>query len=1033
MRLARARVFTVPPSAPFLPTLIRALVDGRLLPGFPDPADPLSLASATIYLPTQRACRLAHELFLDVIAQDAAVLPRLIPLGEMDQDELAFADAAAPFASGGLEPARAIEPMDRKLLLAQLILQWARLPQVQNADAAPLVAATPAAALALAEALARLIDDMITREVPWERLDQLVPDHLDPYWQITLQFLQVARKAWPDVLQAHERVEPAALRDRLIAAEQARLEASTAGPVIAAGSTASMPATARLLETIARLPHGAVVLPGLDTSLDDPSWGLIAESRDRDGLLPAVTHPQFAMHGFLAQLGMHREEVVALVETSKARERLVSEALRPAAATERWSERLPPATVADALHGVSLIEAANAEEEALAIAVALREPLEMEGANAALVTPDRGLARRVIAALARWNIRADDSAGEALADTPAGVFARLVADAVLGGLQPVPLLALLKHPLLRLYEDAAAQTRAVFILERALLRGPRPLPGVAGLRRATASFRETQRNLHPRDPRRHLDSFALRDAAELVERIGAAIAPLKMTAESFGAISKQHREVLIALGGGEDTLSGNPEHGAEDLLRAFDEIEDSVAAQTLQIRPAEYLETFESVIADRVRQRPALVTARVGIYGLLEARLQHVDRIVLGSLVEGTWPPQTRSDPWLSRPMRRELGLDLPERRIGLSAHDFAQALGAREVVLSRADKIAGAPTVPSRFLQRLAAVSGEHWSRVRAGGRRYVELARSLDHAETPHPIAAPEPKPPREARPLRLTITEIEDWTRDPYTIYARHVLRLAPLDDVDSPIGARDRGTAIHAAIEEFTRRFADALPDNPAGELLAIGRKYFEPLAAFPEALAFWWPRFERIAAWFAEWEIERRSGIAAIHTESRGEIELPLGERVLKLAGRADRIERRSDGSYVLLDYKTGKAPTAKQVLEGFSPQLTLEGAILRAGGFKDIPAGGSVAALAYVQLRGGDPPGEECEVRPKSGRFDPDAEADKALQKLRYLATRFEDENEPYRALIHSTSRKHYGDYDHLARVKEWSATRDELDAGPRS
>jgi ATP-dependent helicase/nuclease subunit B len=550
---------------------------------------------------------------------------------------------------------------------------------------------------------------------------------------------------------------------------------------------------------------------------------------------------------------------------------------------------------------------------------------------------------------------------------------------------------------------------------------------------AMASFRKNQPDLHRRDSRRQLDHAAVDKAADLAERLAAAIAPLETIAGSFAGIAKRHREVLVALAGDEGAFSANPDDGAELLLQVFDAIEDSAAAHSLQIRPAEYLETFASAIADRVRQRPAAPSARVSIYGLLEARLQHVDRIVLGSLVEGTWPPQTRSDPWLSRPMRRELGLDLPERRIGLSAHDFAQALGAREVVLSRADKIAGAPTVPSRFLQRLAAVSGEPWNAVRAAGRRYVELARSLDHPQAPQPIAAPEPKPPRAARPLRLSITEIEDWTRDPYTIYARHVLRLAPLDAVDAPIGARDRGTAIHAAIEEFTRRFADALPDDPVGELLAIGRRRFAPLEAFPEARAFWWPRFERIAAWFADWESERRAGVAAIHTELHGELELPLGERIFKLVGRADRIERRSDGAYLLLDYKTGKAPTANQVLLGFSPQLTLEGAILRNGGFKEIPGGGSVAGMAYVQLRGGDPPGEECEVKPKNGRVDPDAEADKALQKLRRLAARFEDENEPYRALIHSASRKHYGDYDHLARVKEWSATRDDAEAGPPS
>ena len=408
--------------------------------------------------------------------------------------------------------------------------------------------------------------------------------------------------------------------------------------------------------------------------------------------------------------------------------------------------------------------------------------------------------------------------------------------------------------------------------------------------------------------------------------------------------------------------------------------------------------------------------------GTIEARLTESDCIVLGGLVEGAWPPEGRTDAWLSRPMRQSLGLDLPERRIGLSAHDFAQMLGAREVILTRAAKIAGAPTAPSRFVQRLAAVAGERrWQAAIDRGDVYLAWGRALDRPESVAPAPRPAPKPPRAARPTSLSVTEIEHWLRDPYTIYAKHVLHLAPLDAVDTSPGAAERGTVIHAVLGEFTQRFANGLPADPAGELIALGRTHFAAFEDFPEARAFWWPRFQRIARWFGAWEAGRRANINAIAAEIRGEIEIPLDDGSFKLRGIADRIERHADGRYVILDYKTGSARTEKQVRTGLAPQLTLEAAMLRRGGFKTIPAGSSVAALAYVMLKGGAQAGEFLPIAFKEGT--PDSQADRALEKLAALVRRFADDNEPYRSLVHPMWKARYGDYDHLARVKEWSST----------
>jgi ATP-dependent helicase/nuclease subunit B len=1031
MPAAKPNVFNIPASAPFLAVLIDALRAGKLVRGFPATSDPLELSRATLYLPTRRACRLAREVFLDQLKTDAAILPRIVALGDLDEDEIAFAEAATgELAEAALALPPAIAPLERRLLLAELIFKWANSPEVRGAEGSPLIANTPSAALGLADDLARLMDDMTTRQVPWDKLDRLVPDDLDPYWQLSLRFLKIAREAWPALRHERGAIESAERRDRLIEAEAKRLIGSDA-PVIAAGSTGSMPATAKLLETIARLPHGALVLPGLDTDLDDASWTLIAgddDDKTHDGA-PAAGHPQFAMQALLTRIGITRHDVAALAAPApRGRELLVSEALRPAATTERWQLRAKKkdfdAATARALASLAMIEAANAEEEALAIAVALREAIETKGKTAALVTPDRALARRVIAALARWQVKVDDSGGDSLSQTAAGVFARLAADAALGGLEPVTLLALLKHPFLRLRAKPDAHAIAIATLERALLRGPRSRPGSDALAQALATFRNNRDQLHRSDPRWLIADDEFDVAADLVARLGAALAPLetlRSRAHPLATLAAHHREVIAALS--QDSAGETPAFAGNDgcaLGRAFEELTTSPSAAGLGVAKSDYAELFHATIGDRVVWRPGTRDVRVSILGQLEARLLSFDRVVLGGLNEGTWPGETRNDPWLSRPMRRDLGLDPPERTIGLAAHDFAQALGAEEVILARAAKIAGAPTVTSRFVQRIAALAGPRWDDVLTRGNNYLELARALDHPAKVKSADRPAPTPKPDARPSRLPVTAIEDWLRDPYTIYARYILRLLPLDAVDTPPGARDRGTVIHGAIGDYTKLFAQKSPADPMKELLALGEKHFAALADYPEARAFWWPRFLRIAQWFAQWDGARRDGIKALHAEIRGELKFRVGKHEFTLSAIADRIEQRKDGNYAILDYKTGAARTEKQVRTGLAPQLTLEAAILRGGGFNTIAAG-SVSELSYVTLKGGEPAGKPNEINFKDGT--PDSQADHALARLKELAARFEDAGTPYLSLVHPMWKTHYGDYDHLARVKEWSAT----------
>jgi ATP-dependent helicase/nuclease subunit B len=889
---------------------------------------------------------------------------------------------------------------------------------------------------------------MVTRGVGWDALDGLVPDQLDKYWQYSLQFLQIARQAWPAHLQEIRKIEPAARRDLLIDAEAKRLTAHHGGPVIAAGSTGSMPATAKFLNAIATLPQGAVVLPGLDTDLDDDAWQIIGGIRDAHGrftTLPASNHPQYAMHALLHRFGIKRGDVEILGKSApQGRDVLVSEAMRPSSATAQWQRRLAEpdiaAKVSRGMTNLAVIEADNSEMEALAIAVAMREARHLDK-SAALVTPDRALARRVIAALGRWNLAFDDSGGDALMDTSAGIFARLAAEAAAKQLEPPTLLALLKHPLCRLDGAQGAIRKAAEALELALLRGTRPQAGCGGLAQDFLRFRLELKNLragitsalHGSEPRARLTEEELDGAHRLIVQLQRALAPLESLnpskAHDFAELARRHRSVLIELSRDEHGVASVFEgRQGSALASAFDDLLGERAQSGLMVELTDYPEVFQTAFADRMVRRPEGAHVHLKIYGPLEARLTQSDRVIVGGLVEGVWPPAPRIDPWLSRPMRHELGLDLPERRIGLSAHDFAQLLGAEEVILSHAAKVGGAPAVASRFLHRLEAVAGEErWNAAKSAGKRYVRFAAQLDSPDKVEPVPQPAPRPPRIVRPLKLSVTAIEDWLRDPYTIYAKYILKLAPLDPVDMPLSAADRGSAIHDALGEFTQTFATALPEDPAAALRGIGKKYFAPLMERPEARALWWPRFMRIATWFSDWEIARRGNVSGIEAEIRGEIPIPLdNERTFVLSARADRIERRRDGTFAVLDYKTGQPPTGKQVRMGLSPQLTLEAAILREGGFAGIAAGASVSDLIYVRLSGNNPPGEQTSLELKINRGDtpqpPDAAAAEARAKLEALIRAFENQSQAYTSLNLPMWTNRYGTYDDLARIKEWSA-----------
>ncbi len=882
-----------------------ALVAG-LLPRYSEPD--VGLARLTLLLPSTRAVRTVSEAFIR-LSGAGLLMPRMAVVGDLDLDETLGALLDSLGAGAAIPPAA--DSTRRLFKLAEFV----GVEMAGREGGAPRGAAQIRLARQVAMAIDRLLVENIDPEALWqERVLQVLAD-LSRHWVDNTRLFARVHARWRDELRARGEIDAAARRNRLFAraAEKWRAE-PPATPIVAAGVTSAAPALAELLCVVSELPQGAVILPDLDLTMPDEVWDELGHAGAPDAEPPlargdAVTHPQYHLKLLLNRMGVARGEVqpwhrAGLGKGPPERSHAISNLFLPPEASKAWVD-LP----ADKrrLSGVRLIESANPEEEAQAIALLVRQAVEEPKKRVAVVTPDRGLARRVVQHLRRWNIEADDSAGRPLSQTTAGRLFLLFAEVATEQAAPVPLVALLEHPLVRMGEGRAEWLDNARSFELAL-RGPRPAPGLESLRKSAnaahtrAWWSEVEAILAP------LLAEGPQPLADLLDR-------------------------LVTAG---EALCGTALWAREDgraLSMLVEDLRLHARETGFVIDPAELPAALRDAL-DQVAVRPPYGGhPRVAIYGLLEARMTRADLVICAGLNEGTWPATPSLDPLLAPPVLRALGVPGADFRIGLSAHDLAGLLGALEVVLSRSARDVQGPAIPSRFLLRVKALLGRDLGKGHEDGAT-VELARALDDGE-PAPIyRQPQPQPSAEQRLVRVSVTGLDRLRSDPYQFYASEILQLRDLDPLDAEPTPQWRGTAAHKVLETW----------HTTGRPMAeIADEVLAEMNHHPLMRALWRPRLIKALEW-VEAEIAADPGRVPTLIEQKGE----WAYRGVTIRGKADRIDKLADGTLAVVDYKTGMPPSGRQVAEGYALQLGTTGLMLTNGAFKDLQ--GTATVFEYWSL-----------------------------------------------------------------------------------
>lgn len=983
----RQAVFTIAPHADFLGVLADRLIDGTLAPD-EDRKNPFWLADCTVFLPTRRSRQALAEALM---GRGQFMLPDIRTLGGEAGEEDAFLPPFEEVPAPG-----PVSPVERQLRLSRLVAAWAG---TEDGKAAFSIPPSAAEILALAASLGELQDEFVTARADAGRLQGLIGvEQLAGQWQQTLKFVSIALDYWPGVLALEGRADRTSLQNRrLERLAQAVPVLFGDRPVIVAGSTGSVPASADLIAAIAGLRRGSIVLPGLDTGLGEDEL-----DRLTDPATGEHGHPQFGLVQLLARLGTRPDAVTELAENGDdARTDFVRLALATADGTSAWRGKRPDdAEIAAALAKISVIAARTEDEEARAVALAARAALGA-GKRVGIVTPDRNLGRRIGAELKRFGVVVDDPAGQPLFQSPVGRLVRQMLGLVESECAPTDVVALLRAPGLDLGLEDEARLALVDRLDMGLLRGRRHAPGLAGLRQAAGLGDEL---------------------TDLLARLESGIAPLlRLRAEArvspaqFAAALAESFAQLVR-----EAIEGRAE--LEALLGEIAALPD----EGVPFTPRRLADAFAVLSAGHEVRNLAPRRQDIAIWGRLEARLQSPDVMILCALNEERWPEVADPGPWLSRAMRIAAGLEPPERRQGLAAHDFEMGVGARECVLAYAARLDSGPALPSRYIQRLAALAEPRvWDAVTARGDAMVEAARALDDPGPPVPAREPVPNPPVALRPKKLSVTEIETLMRSPYDIYARHVLRLRSVARLGADIDAAERGTLVHAVFAQFFAKGGDPEAPGALAELMRLAETAFARLD--PEQRDIWLSRLATAAQALLDFERGRAGRVTRRHVEIAGERHYALEGGSFVLTGRADRIDELRDGTLDILDFKTGALPDTGQMRELQAPQLPLEAAIAQAGQFAGVP-GRPVSGLTYVKVGWGP---DALVPKPFTGpkgmgmaEMVDEVEARLSAHVNALLFSRHVMASQ----VLPRPRQRFAGDYDHLARRAEWALAEGEED-----
>lgn len=1018
-------LYSISSDAPFLLSFARSFLQGQLFPDYKlDFSNPLALSCVEIYVPTKRAARSLSQIFLDLNPQKSCFLPRIIPFSDLEatQEQLSFVQKDI------LSLPPKIEFLDRLLLLARLVRPWhKRLPDYARqlfSDSLIEVPTCSSDAIHLGRMLSDLLDEVEREGADIEKIKAIIPEDLAGWWQITREFLEIILSHWDSILAERGVISKERWRQEILKKQISLWDkAPPKCPVIALGLKSEDKFTANFLKKIASLDLGAVILPGLDRYLSDSIW----QDLDNKAVLTNFSHPQYVLKRLLSFFEVDRDTVIFLGEGSKEkkeRERLLSMALWPVEATKDWN-LVDKSFAETALQHVSLIEAPTENEEALAIALALREAIEDSSKTAALVTGDRILARRVAVQLARFGVIANSSVGEPLSETAPLNFVRLLLSAIFDDPDGLYFLSLMKHPYFHAGFSRSETRALVERFEFLFLRedfNKEQLSLKFDIKSCVQFFEGVKASWE--EERLQKEGELLSKISCLLRRIEVAIKPLMVF---YGAEAASIDKLSIATVSVCEELAKDMqgEHklyegeAGKAFVCFFQEL--ILERSEFTFSSQEWPSILSALLVDINITPEAYGHDRLYIWGRLEARLQTVDTVVIAGMNEGEMPKVQGSDPFMSRMMKQEISLKPPEYKIGIEAHDFSMLFGMDRVILSRSLRTGGEPTQKSRWLERLQILAGEeNFAMIRKRGKKYLSYGHLLDESSLVSLAERPCPKPSVHIRPKHYSVTDLELLQNNPYAIYAKKILRLKPLSPIRREISKRALGIFFHALIARLGSVSWKGSEEALRKQFLQILEEEFSQLRLEPAVEILWYSRFYALGEDYIYWERAQASSEKFFEISS---LPLPIGDSGAFVKGRADRIQKNIDGTVDIIDFKTGALPSKTSVYNFEKLQLLLEAILLQEGAFLIKPPV-KLGKLFYIHLgtRGSLEILDITEGKRKDGiALTAEELAREAWERLEDLIKYYNNPQSGYISYrISRDSSSYENAYDHLSRVKEW-------------